>query len=44
MEAIVQAKPSAAKGTYIKTITLAATMGPPVKVDPTAAAKMTAGQ
>ncbi|MGC8788177.1 MAG: 50S ribosomal protein L1, partial [Anaerolineae bacterium] len=33
MEAIVRAKPSSAKGQYIKRITLASTMGPGVKVD-----------
>lgn len=33
MEAIIQAKPAAAKGAYIKKATLAATMGPGVKVD-----------
>lgn len=31
MEAIVKAKPAAAKGTYLKSITLATTMGPGVK-------------
>ena len=40
MDAIVRAKPSAAKGTYVKTVTLAATMGPAVPVDPSAAARM----
>ncbi|HUY24468.1 MAG TPA: 50S ribosomal protein L1, partial [Candidatus Saccharimonadales bacterium] len=40
MDAIVRAKPSATKGTYVKTVTLAATMGPGVRVDPTAAARM----
>jgi large subunit ribosomal protein L1 len=40
MDAIVRAKPSAAKGTYVKTVTLAATMGPAVPVDPAAAARM----
>ena len=40
MDAIVRAKPSAAKGTYLKTVTLAATMGPAVPVDPAAAGKM----
>jgi large subunit ribosomal protein L1 len=35
MEEIVRAKPSAAKGRYIKQITLATTMGPGIHVDPT---------
>ncbi len=32
MEAIVRAKPAASKGTYLKSVTLSATMGPGVKV------------
>lgn len=32
MEAIVKAKPSAAKGTYLRSVTIASTMGPGVKV------------
>lgn len=34
VEAIIKAKPSAAKGAYLKTITVSSTMGPGVKVDP----------
>jgi large subunit ribosomal protein L1 len=40
MEAIKKAKPSAAKGTYLRKISLAATMGPGVKVDPNLAQSM----
>ncbi len=34
IEELVRAKPSAAKGRYLRTVTLTSTMGPGVKVDP----------
>ncbi len=34
IEAVVKAKPAAAKGQYLKSVTVAATMGPGVKVNP----------
>ena len=34
VEELIRAKPSAAKGRYLRSITLASTMGPGVKVDP----------
>lgn len=34
MDAINKAKPAAAKGAYIKTITVSSTMGPGIKIDP----------
>ena len=34
MEAIVKAKPSSAKGTYLKSVSVATTMGPGIKVNP----------
>ena len=40
MEAIKKAKPSAAKGTYLRHITVTSTMGPGVKVDPSLAQTM----
>ena len=33
VEAILKAKPSAAKGTYVKSIYLTTTMGPSIKID-----------
>jgi large subunit ribosomal protein L1 len=35
MDAIIRAKPASAKGTYLKNVTVAATMGPGVRIDPT---------
>ncbi|HEV7178635.1 MAG TPA: 50S ribosomal protein L1 [Candidatus Baltobacteraceae bacterium] len=34
LDAIVRAKPAAAKGTYLRSVTFTSTMGPGVKVDP----------
>jgi large subunit ribosomal protein L1 len=34
LDAIIRAKPSASKGTYLRSVTLTSTMGPGVKVDP----------
>ena len=34
LDAILRAKPSASKGTYLRSVTLTSTMGPGVKVDP----------
>jgi large subunit ribosomal protein L1 len=38
LEAIIKAKPSAAKGQYLKSIVVASTMGPGIKVNPVRAA------
>jgi large subunit ribosomal protein L1 len=40
MEAIKKAKPAAAKGTYLRHITVTSTMGPGVKIDPNLAQTM----
>ena len=34
LDELIRAKPSAAKGRYLRSITLTTTMGPGVKVDP----------
>lgn len=34
MDVVVRAKPSAAKGTYIRSVTVSSTMGPGVRIDP----------
>ena len=35
MEALIKAKPAAAKGQYVKSVTVSSTMGPGAKVNPT---------
>jgi large subunit ribosomal protein L1 len=37
MAAVMKAKPASAKGTYLKKVVVAATMGPGVRVDPNVA-------
>lgn len=43
MAALLKAKPSSAKGTYLKSITLSTTMGCGVKIDPTTVEAVTEG-
>ena len=40
MEALVKAKPSAAKGQYLKSVSVSSTMGPGVKINPTKAVRL----
>ena len=42
MDAVQKAKPSAAKGTYLKRVVVTSTMGPGIKVDPNLALSLQA--
>jgi large subunit ribosomal protein L1 len=42
MDAVAAAKPSGAKGTYIRSVHLAATMSPGIRLDPSAAQSLRA--
>jgi large subunit ribosomal protein L1 len=44
VDAVVRARPAAAKGQYIRTIALSPTMGPSVQVDPARAVALAAGR
>ena len=44
MDALRKARPSGAKGVYLKRITVATTMGPGIKIDPNAAQSLEAGE
>ncbi|MFZ5862989.1 MAG: 50S ribosomal protein L1 [Nitrospirota bacterium] len=35
LDSIIKAKPAAAKGTYVRSVSVSATMGPGIKIDPT---------
>jgi large subunit ribosomal protein L1 len=43
MDAIRRAKPSGAKGTYVRRVVLTTTMGPGIRIDPNSALSMTTG-
>ena len=42
MEAVKKARPAAAKGTYVRRVTLTTTMGPGIKLDPVQSLSMEA--
>jgi large subunit ribosomal protein L1 len=40
IEAVIRARPAAAKGTYLRSLTLSTTMGPGVPIDPVRTANL----
>jgi large subunit ribosomal protein L1 len=42
LDALVKAKPSSAKGRYIRSVTLSSTMGPGIKLDPVVVGRLVA--
>jgi len=43
-QAVLKARPASVKGTYVKSFSIASSMGPGIKIDPAAAQKEMAGE
>lgn len=44
MDALIKARPAAAKGRYLRTVAVSSTMGPGIKIDPQAVTELLAGR